>query len=439
MALQQLRDRKAAIETRLDDIITAGETETRDLTDEESTELDALTVEHRDVKAKIEQLTSAAAARDERAKHDPFVQPSYAEERTAPYAEGGKSSYVKDLYLATQKQNRGALERLEVNDRHRADKARESKNSEVRAMSTIAGAGGEFAPPLWMVESFVGYKRPGRPTADIVQHDVLPEGVSSINLPTVTTGSLTGAQGTQNTAVANRDFVTNKVTGNVNTVAGQVVISQQELDQTPINLDNVILADLQADYDLQLDTAVIAAIVAAAGNTITYTNASPTSQGVLSASQQAIDAVHLGVFKPAQAAIMRPDRWGRFLAAADTSGRPLVLPTAKYGAFNSVGSADGQNAQGVAGDIRGISAILDAAIPNNLGAGTNQDEIIVLDPSQVWLYEGAPHAEVFKETYANQLSVLIRFYRYYSVIANRLPKAISVVVGTGMIPAAYGV
>jgi hypothetical protein len=34
---------------------------------------------------------------------------------------------------------------------------------------------------------------------------------------------------------------------------------------------------------------------------------------------------------------------------------------------------------------------------------------------------------------------MCRFYAYYGIIANRLPKAISVISGTGMIPAAYGV
>ena len=306
-------------------------------------------------------------------------------------------------------------------------------------MSTAAGAGGEFAPPLWQVEDFVAYRRPGRATADILNHEALPYGVSSINLPKVTTGALTGTQANQNTGVANRDFATGSVTGSVGTISGQVVISQQDLDQTPINLDNVILQALQRDYDLQLDVAVIAAIAAAAGNAITYTDASPTSAKILGQVQQGIDAVHTGIYSPAKAVIMRPDRWGKMLAATDGNGRPLVLPNADYGAFNALGLAEGQVPQGYAGSLRALATILDPSIPNNLGAGTNQDEIFVLDPSQITLYESAPKAETFQETYANQLSVLCRFYAYWTIIPNRLPKAISLITGTGLVNTlAYG-
>jgi hypothetical protein len=135
---------------------------------------------------------------------------------------------------------------------------------------------------------------------------------------------------------------------------------------------------------------------------------------------------------------MRPDRWGRLLAYGDSSGRPIVLPKASYGPFNALGEANGQTVQGYAGDYRGVPVFLDPLIPNNLGAGTNQDEVFVLDSQQINLYESAPAIETFDQTYANQMSMFIRIYEYYGIIANRLPKAISLISGTGMIPGAYG-
>ena len=173
-------------------------------------------------------------------------------------------------------------------------------------------------------------------------------------------------------------------------------------------------------------------------NAVTYTSASPTSAGLLATIQQAIDAIHTGVYRPATAIVMRPDRWGRLLAATDSAGRPLVLPIAEYGAYNVLGRQDGITPQGVAGTLRGVPVILDASISNTQGAGANQDSIYVMRPQEVNLYESAPRAEVFQQTYAANLSILCRFYAYYGIIANRLPKAISVVSGTGLIPAAYG-
>ena len=69
----------------------------------------------------------------------------------------------------------------------------------------------------------------------------------------------------------------------------------------------------------------------------------------------------------------------------------------------------------------------------------SQDEVFVLESQQVNLYESVPQIEAFRETYSNQLSLFVRVFEYYGIIANRLPKAISLITGTGMIPGAYGV
>jgi HK97 family phage major capsid protein len=432
--IDTLEARKAEIEAELETIVAGAEAETRSVSDDEQTKLDELTTEFRSVVSKIEKAHEVEEIRAARAAALPAEvrAPATAELRTAPYAKGGSESYVKDLYLAQVKGERSAIDRLVVNDKHRAA-------NESRAMSTTAGAGGEFAPPLWQIQDFVEYLRPGRPTANLLNHEVLPAGISSINLPKVTTGALTGTQSSQNTAVANRDFATGSVSTGISTIAGQVVISQQDIDQTPINLDTIVLQDLANDYAYQLNAAVISGIAGVSGvNAITYTDATPSSAKVLGAVQQGIDQIHNGVYRPAEAIVMRPDRWGRLLAATDSAGRPLVLPVAEYGAFNAAGIGNGVVPQGIVGTLRGVPVVLDASVPTNLGAGTNQDEIFVLRPSEINLYESAPKAEVFQQTYANQLSVLVRFYAYYGLIANRLPKAISVISGTGMIPGNYG-
>ncbi|MFI5062069.1 MAG: phage major capsid protein [Actinomycetales bacterium] len=440
--IEIMETRQAEIETEIETIVSAAETETRAVSDDEQTNIDALLVEHRSLKGKIDAQKQADELRAQRSANTPKgvapTGPARTENRTEPYRKGGEDSYFRDLNNAT-KGDRRAIERLTENDRYTADKGRDHARAEIRAMSTAAGSGGEFAPPMWQVDEFVGYRRPGRPTADILNHEALPYGISSINLPTVTLGALTGTQGSQNAAVANRDFTTGSVTGSVNTIAGQVVISQQDLDQTPINLDTVILGDLQRDYDLQLDVAVIASLAGVSGlNAVTYTDASPTTAKLLPYTQQAIDKVHTGIFAPPRAIVMRPDRWGRIKAAVDSTGRPLVTPDPSYSSYNTFGLAEGQVPQGFGGNLNAVPVIMDASIPANLGAGTNQDEIFVLDPSQITLYESAPKAETFQQTYANQLSVLCRFYAYYTVIPNRLPKAISLITGTGLIPYAYG-
>jgi hypothetical protein len=81
----------------------------------------------------------------------------------------------------------------------------------------------------------------------------------------------------------------------------------------------------------------------------------------------------------------------------------------------------------------GLDVIVDPQIPTNLGAGTNQDPIIVLRASDSILWEGTPHAEAFRETKADQLSVLLRFYRYAAFTTARYAKSVSVINGTGLV------
>lgn len=435
-----LEARKGEIVSELETLVSLLESEKRTATKEENERQKSLLEDHASVTKKIAAAVDAENTRAQVALVLPAAvsAPALAEPRSEPYRRNGEHSYFRDLADAQLKGSSEARDRLVANDRHRS--ARLLAERETRAGTTAAGADGEFAPPLWEVDQFVAFLRPARPFADLFTHSILQPGISSINLPKISTGALTGAQSSQNSAVSNRDFATTSVSTGISTIAGQVVVSQQLLDQSAINIDAVILADLAADYAMQLDLAAITAVSGVSGlNAITYTAASPTSAGILAAAQQGIDAVHQGVYRPATAIVMRPDRWGRLLAAVDGQNRPLVLPVADYGAYNVAGIGNGQTPQGLAGTLRGVPVYLDASIPVNLGAGTNQDEIFVLRPQEINLYESAPKAEVFQQTYANNLSILCRFYAYYGIIPNRLPKAISVISGTGMIPQSYGV
>lgn len=449
--IETILARKAEIEARmkkiddeLDGIVATADTEQRNVTDEEHTRVGEL-LEQRQTEtgalATVDgHLTVARDAEEERVRNGAalpkgagqFQQAAHTELRTEPYRKGGQDSYYRD-FRAANRGDSAARERLLVNDRFRTAKLEE------RGETTVAGAGGEFDPPLWQIDQWVKVARPKRTFADRVNKVAIPRGVSSINIPKVATGTATATQTTQNTGVNVQDITTTSVSTAITTVAGGAVYSLQWLEQSPIPVDEVITDDLGRQLATVVDAAVIAAVAAVSGlNAVTYTSASPTSLLFGQYVQQGIDQVLGGNFTDPDTILMRPDRWGRLLAYGDSTGRPIVLPKASYGAFNSVGEANGQTVQGYAGDYRGVPVFLDPLIPNNLGAGTNQDECFVLDAQQINLYESTPAIETFDQTYANQMSMFIRIYEYYGIIANRLPKAISLITGTGMIPGAYG-
>ncbi|WFF07247.1 phage major capsid protein [Micromonospora sp. WMMD1076] len=346
------------------------------------------------------------------------------------YRKGGQTSYFRDLARAQLSGKPDAIERLARNDRAMAD------STEYRALTTTDGAGGDFVPPLWMVQDFIELARAGRVVADQVRSQPLPGGTDTISLPRLATGTAVAEQATQNTNVQSTDATTNSVSAAVTTIAGEQVVAQQLLDQSPVNMDEVLLGDLAADYAIKADVFVInnnatnkVGLLNVSGvNGVTYTDASPTPGELYAKVADAIQQIHTGRLMPGDKIFMHPRRWAWFLGALDGQGRPLITPDAT----NSIAQAGGVVSQGRVGVLQGLPVFVDPNIPTNLGAGTNEDRIIIARSSDVIFYEGAANAETFRETLARQLSVVLRFYRYAALHASRYPKAISVISGTGL-------
>ena len=304
-------------------------------------------------------------------------------------------------------------------------------------VTTVAGAGGELDPPAWWVEKYVKLPRSGRAFANVVYNDLLPSGYSSINIPTVTGGTTVAAQSTQNTAVSNTDPTTSSIAISISTAAGYNLISQQAIDQSPISWEGLVLDDLNRASDKVIDQAVISGV--AGWSSIigqTYTDASPTTAKVNNQVLTALYKIYAQRFDAASVIVMHPQRWAGFLGYLDSQGRPLVVPNGTGQVFNAIGQFFNA-AQGVAGNLWGIPVVVDPNIPQNLGAGTNQDEIFVLKSDDIVLLESTPKMDTQVAPYANQLSVLVRFWRYYGY-GVRTPKSVSVITGTGMIQPAIG-
>lgn len=445
--LQDALERRAALKTELDGILEAPGAEKRDLTDDEQSKfsekrdaIKALDGDIETLRGRIGDLEEAeerdAKAAELRAKYQPAgPQPTGIKVASEPetYRKGGQTSYFRDLFRAQQRGDHDAIERLRRSDREVQD------GLQKRALSTTDGGVGEFVPPLWMVDEYVKLARAGRVVADQIAHQPLPPGTDSINLPRLATGTATAEQTTQNTAVQSTDATSNSVTAAVATIAGQQVVSQQLLEQSPINMDTILLADLAADYATKLDVFVInnnaaskRGLLNVSGlNAVTYTDATPTVGELYSKVGDGIQQIHTGRFMPPDKVFMHPRRWAWFTVALDTQGRPLVVPSAQM-PTNVLAAMSDVVSEGFVGTIQGLPVYIDPNIPTTLGGGT-EDRIIAVRSSDVILFEGSPRAEAFRETKADQLSVLLRFYNYAAIHSERYPKSISVISGTGMI------
>ena len=451
----RLRDRLAqrdAHVVEMETILASAEEEQRsELSEEENarfTELrDAIqthNAEIEEIEARIQEGTSIMSdAIEAREAAVPAEAVDATEARVAiksepmTYRKGGQHSYFKDLALS---QAPGVWD---GEARARLTRHAEEASLELRTnMSRTDGQGGEFVPPLWLMNQYIGLARAGRVTADLASKFELPAGTDSINLPKISGGSTVTAT-TDNSVASNTDMTTSTVTAPVNTYAGQQVFSLALLEQSPINFDQVVFADLIAAHAQALGAAVIAGagsggahegiLTNTAVNSVTYTATTPT--GTYTAVAQAVSQVARQRYLPADAIVMNPQRWYWFSSQVDGNGRPLVVPNAG-GPFNAAGVQTDSVAQGSVGTMLGLPVYLDPNIGTTYS--TNQDRILVARFSDLALFEGAPRTRVLFETDANTLQVRLQVYSYSAFTSRRYSNAISVCSGTGFVaPSGY--
>lgn len=124
--------------------------------------------------------------------------------------------------------------------------------------SRAPGSGGEFVPPLWLVEDdFIPALRAGRVIAPLCRNMPVPLGTDTIKLPKIKLGAEVAPQLADNAGVASRDIESEYVEAAVKTLAGQEDVAIQLIEQSPGQVfDRVVQEDLLADYHLKLDQNV---------------------------------------------------------------------------------------------------------------------------------------------------------------------------------------
>lgn len=457
-ALQIMTERRAAKKAELDALLALPTEEKRDLTTEEDEKFTSLVTEIRAQDERITELAdeakrsaSAAEVRKEMAAPgDDDKGPKGGAKVTDPpvYARGNHQvSYFRDLVSSRYESNTVATERL-----RRSATMGDAESRALGNTNGTGGSGGEFAPPDWMVNEWIGLVRPGRVIADLFHHQNIPAGKSSINIPKILTGTSVALQSTQNSQLAQTDLTTAFVSTGFATIGGKQLVSQQLLDQSETNFDQIILTDLAGAWTVQLATQMwtgagtgannnsvingLANAAVPAGNVVTYTSAAPTPALFYSKAAGALAAFAANRFAQPTHWIMSPRRWFSLLAATDSGGRPFVVPTAV--AFNPIASTDNPaNVSGPVGVFLGLPVVIDPLMPVNFGTGANQDRVYLVKADDLWLFESDPRVESFRETYADTLGVLFRMFSYVGTMLNRQAASIAYIDGTGLTPPAF--
>lgn len=418
----------------------AAETPDEEVIAERQRELDEAVAEAEQARAqqdRAEAIARARAAFPAPDRHDEPAERGQGDVRVVreelTYRRQGRHSFFSDMYRAQFLGDQDAAGRL---NRHREETAQQ------RDVGTGAFAG--LTVPQYLLDLVAPLARAGRPLANSLRSLPLPDSGMVLSISRITTGTAVAVQASENTAVQETDIDDTKLDINVRTYAGQQDVSRQALERSEM-VEDVVFADLVADYHTKLDSGIInddgtsgthLGIRQTSGiETVTYTDASPTVAELYPKLADAIQRVNSLRFMAPTTIYMHPRRWGWLTAAVDSAGRPFVVPNAN-GPFNAAGVGEAAGYGQVVGSILGLPVITDASIPTNLGAGTNEDLIIVSRAPDLLLWEegdGMPRQARFEQTLAGNLTVKLVVYGYSAFTAGRYPKATAVIGGTGLV------
>ena len=424
---QSLIEKRSALIADAEAITAQADAEERDLTTEEESRIAELLDEARTLDPKISNLAEleqrAAQAAELRAKHNVDVAPARVVREARTYTAAGDNSFLRDAFNAQFNNDYSAQERL----------TRHAREEQVERRSTSTSFTG-LVVPQYLTDLAAPLARAGRPLADAARRNPLPPSGLTLNISRITTGSTVATQ-SESGAVSNTDIDDTLLTVNVVTRAGMQNVSRQAIERGT-SIDSVVMADLVSSYHTTLDAAVCAEVLSTAGQSVTYTDASPTVAELYPKVLDAVQKIQTNFFAGPNVIVMHPRRLAWILAATDTAGRPLAVPTVS-GPQNAISSGDGSIAYGNSGyQIAGFPVITDANILTNQGAGTNEDTIYVGATQELHLWEegdGSPMMLRFEQPRASNLDIQIVVYGYSAMTAGRYPNAWAKIGGTGLV------
>jgi HK97 family phage major capsid protein len=436
----KISEARAAVEVALDEfeaaVTAVGEADADDLeaTEARARDLEAEVERRQNIVKRLEDIAEARAAQPVMVPAD---EPQDQEVREVSvkvtreesvYHPDRPHSFFRDLYHA-HKGERDAQDRL----------GRHKRETEARDLDSSADTGGaDFVPPIYLEALYVPVNRQARKVVNTIPTLPLPDAGMTISMPKLDTGVTVDAEG-DNDSVSETDATTSTVTANVRLFAGQQDVSVALFERT--NMDAIILADLVSAYDAKLESAVIngtsgadshVGLLQVSGtNGVTYTDASPTAAETIGPVFDAVSQIEqetAGRYMATHIA-MTPRR-AAWLAGSVSSSSSLF----QVGTYpQSLGEQGG----GTLLTFAGLPVVTTTGIPTNLGAGTNQDRIIAYSADTMRFMEGPLRTRVLTEVLSGNLTVRLQVYAFSAFASERMPKAISVVSGTGLTTPAF--
>jgi HK97 family phage major capsid protein len=357
--------------------------------------------------------------------------------------------FVRDLFSAQVKGDFAAAQRLAKHQEYEIERWATKLGVDKEQFAVSTGTLGGVIPPQYLVNLYAKAPRNGRVFVDQCNHDDdLPEEGMSIIVPRLTAGGTAAAQASEGTTVAEQDPTEVDLTIPVRTIAGYFPVSRQTLERASYS-EPILFEDLIARYHAALDSGAISG-AGTSGTLLGLLNTSGISTSTASTATvagvwpkladviQQINTAVGGLGYYADKIFMHPRRWGFFEAALDSQNRPLFGISGENYAVTNVAEGDAAG-YGFVGKMHGLPVFIDANIPTNIGAGTNQDAIIVVASRIVhlWEQEDAPVTLAFEQQAGNALQTQLVAYGYAAFTAGRYPAGASAINGVGLVPPTF--
>jgi HK97 family phage major capsid protein len=268
------------------------------------------------------------------------------------------------------------------------------------------------------------------------------------------TGTLVGPQ-TEAGPVASQDMTDDYIEAKAKTIAGQNDVSMQLLDLSPGQIiDQVIMNDLVADYDRQVDRDVIRGVGGTkitgiwpagnwgAGTVATATAAAGSGQAFFQTQGAMAAKLATQRFSTVNAHFLsHPRRWYWWATTVDgpsgTRGRPLVgsgMAAMNPVAAETAAPAEGKVGSAVFGPHDYYSSTNVPTTDNGSGvlSGTF-DPVILAKWDDIWLFEDALRMRVLDGPLSGTLQVRFQIYNYVAQLV-RYGQSIVIAQGAGLAP-----
>jgi hypothetical protein len=241
-------------------------------------------------------------------------------------------------------------------------------------------------------------------------------GVPIVTMPRITAGAGVAVQSSQNTGIQETDPTSGAATSPVSSIAGQVDLSRQLFEFSKPGFDMAVTDDLARAHAASLDVEIVNG-TATGGRTrgLLSTSGILSISGSVTNAQTTINSIWQGY-----SALAGSSGYG----VSDTSAYLVVMHPRRLAWLSA----------GISGVMPPISPLLPGTvvasmgIPSTLGAGTNEDLIIVVERSQAVLLSSGPAIRVFEDVGSATMTIRIRAAREAAVVVKN-PAAVCKITG----------